>query len=168
MGAVGAESRGVGDEENGVGTGGCQQPAPYDGGQGGGRGLQVQVDVSNLPPTTSMIGILGEKVTTVGKASNYMSQIKVINLRSVRPLDRAAIKAYVTKINRLVILEEGSPQHRVGAEIWFSLSLHTHIMSGSHAVTEISSARLHFLGEPTFPSKVHSEGEDCWSRRPFI
>ena len=26
--------------------------------------------------------------------------------------------------------------------------------SGSHAVTEISSARLHFLGEPTFPSKV--------------
>ena len=57
---------------------------------------------------------------------------EVINLRSIRPLYRAAIKAYVRKTNRLVVLEEGSPQHRVGAEIWLSLSLSlsTHIMLG--------------------------------------
>ena len=50
----------------------------------------------------------------------------MINLRSIRPLDRAAINASVRKTNRLVTLEEGFPQHGVGAEIWFSLSPHTH------------------------------------------
>jgi pyruvate dehydrogenase E1 component beta subunit len=45
----------------------------------------------------------------------------VINLRSIRPLDRASINASVRKTNRLVTVEEGFPQHGVGAEIWFSL-----------------------------------------------
>jgi pyruvate/2-oxoglutarate/acetoin dehydrogenase E1 component len=48
---------------------------------------------------------------------------EVINLRSIRPLDRAAINASVRKTNRLVTVEEGFPQHGIGAEIWFSLSL---------------------------------------------
>ncbi|KAE9453591.1 hypothetical protein C3L33_14482, partial [Rhododendron williamsianum] len=43
---------------------------------------------------------------------------EVINLRSIRPLDRAAINASVRKTNRLVTVEEGFPQHGVGAEIW--------------------------------------------------
>ncbi|KAI5017112.1 hypothetical protein ZWY2020_037490 [Hordeum vulgare] len=34
---------------------------------------------------------------------------EVINLRSIRPLDRAAINAFVRKTNRLVTLEEGFP-----------------------------------------------------------
>ncbi|XP_042002551.1 pyruvate dehydrogenase E1 component subunit beta-1, mitochondrial-like [Salvia splendens] len=42
---------------------------------------------------------------------------EVINLRSIRPLDRAAINASVRKTNRLVTVEEGFPQHGVGAEI---------------------------------------------------
>jgi pyruvate/2-oxoglutarate/acetoin dehydrogenase E1 component len=37
-------------------------------------------------------------------------------------LDRAAINASVRKTNRLVTVEEGFPQHGVGAEIW-SVSL---------------------------------------------
>jgi pyruvate dehydrogenase E1 component beta subunit len=45
----------------------------------------------------------------------------VINLRSIRPLDRAAINASVRKTNRLVTLEEGFPQHGVGAEICMSV-----------------------------------------------
>jgi pyruvate dehydrogenase E1 component beta subunit len=45
----------------------------------------------------------------------------VINLRSIRPLDRASINASVRKTNRLVTVEEGFPQHGVGAEIWFSI-----------------------------------------------
>lgn len=44
---------------------------------------------------------------------------QVINLRSIRPLDRSTINASVSKTNRLVTVEEGFPQHGVGAEIWF-------------------------------------------------
>lgn len=42
---------------------------------------------------------------------------EVINLRSIRPLDRDAIIASVKKTNRLVTCEEGWPQCGVGAEI---------------------------------------------------
>ncbi|XP_020581406.1 pyruvate dehydrogenase E1 component subunit beta-1, mitochondrial isoform X3 [Phalaenopsis equestris] len=46
---------------------------------------------------------------------------EVINLRSIRPLDRAMINASVRKTNRLVTVEEGFPQHGVGAEICASV-----------------------------------------------
>lgn len=46
---------------------------------------------------------------------------EVINLRSIRPLDSAAINASVRKTNRLVTVEEGLPQHGVGAEICASV-----------------------------------------------
>jgi pyruvate dehydrogenase E1 component beta subunit len=42
---------------------------------------------------------------------------EVINLRSIRPLDRDAILASVKKTHRLVTVEEGWPQSGVGAEI---------------------------------------------------
>ncbi|KAH9625208.1 hypothetical protein KSS87_013704 [Heliosperma pusillum] len=42
---------------------------------------------------------------------------EVVNLRSIRPLDRATINESVRKTNRLVTVEEGFPQHGVGAEI---------------------------------------------------
>lgn len=42
-------------------------------------------------------------------------------MRSIRPLDRATINASVRKTNRLVTVEEGFPQHGIGAEIWFVL-----------------------------------------------
>jgi hypothetical protein len=45
--------------------------------------------------------------------------MQVINLCSIRPLDRDTINASVRKTNRLVTVEEGFPQHGVGAEIWF-------------------------------------------------
>lgn len=45
---------------------------------------------------------------------------QVINLRSIRPLDRSTINASVRKTNKLVTVEEGFPQHGVGAEIWSS------------------------------------------------
>jgi len=46
---------------------------------------------------------------------------EVINLRSIRPLDRDAINVSVRKTNRLVTVEEGFPQHGVGAEICASV-----------------------------------------------
>ncbi|KAM4107757.1 hypothetical protein ACJW30_04G169200 [Castanea mollissima] len=46
---------------------------------------------------------------------------EVINLHSIRPLDRATINASVRKTNRLVTVEEGFPQHGVGAEICTSV-----------------------------------------------
>ena len=42
---------------------------------------------------------------------------QVINLRSIRPLDREAIVESVKKTNRLVTVEEGFPQSGVGSEI---------------------------------------------------
>jgi pyruvate dehydrogenase E1 component beta subunit len=42
---------------------------------------------------------------------------EVINLRSIRPLDRDTIIQSVKKTSRLVTVEEGWPQHGVGAEI---------------------------------------------------
>ena len=41
----------------------------------------------------------------------------MINLRSIRPLDRPCIIESVKKTNRIVNVEEGWPQHGVGAEI---------------------------------------------------
>ncbi|KAK2662281.1 hypothetical protein Ddye_000855 [Dipteronia dyeriana] len=46
---------------------------------------------------------------------------EVINLRTIRPLDRATINASVRKTNRLVTAEEGFPQNGVGAEICASV-----------------------------------------------
>ena len=43
--------------------------------------------------------------------------MKVINLRSIKPLDRDTIVKSVTKTHRLVVVEDGYPQHGVGAEI---------------------------------------------------
>jgi len=42
---------------------------------------------------------------------------EVINLRTIRPLDRATVVASVQKTNRLVTVEEGWPQSGVGAEL---------------------------------------------------
>lgn len=47
---------------------------------------------------------------------------QVINLLSIRPLDRPTINASVRKTNRLVTVEEGFSQHGVGAEIWLASS----------------------------------------------
>lgn len=43
--------------------------------------------------------------------------VEVINLRSIKPLDREAIVKSVKKTHRLVAVEDGYPQHGVGAEI---------------------------------------------------
>ena len=42
---------------------------------------------------------------------------EVVNLRTIRPLDRPAIIESVKKTNRIVSVEEGWPQHGVGSEI---------------------------------------------------
>ena len=44
-------------------------------------------------------------------------EAEVINLRSIRPLDSAAIIKSVMKTNHLVTVEGGWPQFGVGAEI---------------------------------------------------
>lgn len=43
--------------------------------------------------------------------------VEVINLRTIRPLDRETIVNSVKKTHRLVTVEDGYPQHGVGAEI---------------------------------------------------
>ena len=44
-------------------------------------------------------------------------ECEVINLRSIRPLDRETIINSVRKTSRLIIVEDGWPQHGIGAEI---------------------------------------------------
>jgi pyruvate dehydrogenase E1 component beta subunit len=43
--------------------------------------------------------------------------VEVVNLRSLRPLDRKTIIKSVMKTNRIVNVEEGWPQHGIGAEV---------------------------------------------------
>jgi pyruvate dehydrogenase E1 component beta subunit len=43
--------------------------------------------------------------------------VEVVNLRCIRPLDRETVIESVKKTNRIVNVEEGWPQHGVGAEI---------------------------------------------------
>lgn len=50
-------------------------------------------------------------------ASQHGISAEVINLRSIRPLDRDSIIKSVVKTNRLVTVEEGWPQSGLGAEI---------------------------------------------------
>jgi pyruvate/2-oxoglutarate/acetoin dehydrogenase E1 component len=50
--------------------------------------------------------------------------VQIINLRTIRPLDRHCINTSVRKTSRLVTLEEGWPQHGVGCEIMFILYPH--------------------------------------------
>ena len=50
-------------------------------------------------------------------SADHGIEAEVINLRTIRPLDRPAIIESVKKTNRIVSVEEGWPQHGVGAEI---------------------------------------------------
>lgn len=68
--------------------------------------------------------------------------MQVINLRSIRPLDRSTINASVRKTNRLVTVEEGFPQHGVGAEIWLSSFLLAHNFSSLSNVILFSSVHV--------------------------
>lgn len=43
--------------------------------------------------------------------------VEVVNLRSIRPLDRDTVLNSIKKTNRIVSVEEGWPQHGIGAEI---------------------------------------------------
>lgn len=47
----------------------------------------------------------------------YDIDVEVLNLRTLRPLDRPAIIESVKKTNRIVSVEEGWPQHGIGSEI---------------------------------------------------
>ena len=49
--------------------------------------------------------------------SEHDIDCEVINLRTLRPLDRPAIIESVKKTNRVVSVEEGWPQHGIGSEI---------------------------------------------------
>jgi pyruvate dehydrogenase E1 component beta subunit len=54
-------------------------------------------------------------------AKEHDISCEVINLRSLRPLDRPAILASVKKTHRIINVEEGWPQCGVGAEIAASI-----------------------------------------------
>ena len=43
--------------------------------------------------------------------------VQIVNLRTIRPLDKDAIIESVKKTNRLITVEGGFPQYGVGAEV---------------------------------------------------
>ena len=63
----------------------------------------------------------GKMVAYALKAAEILEKdgisVEVINLRSIRPLDRKTIAASVRKTHRIVNLEEGWPQSGIGSEI---------------------------------------------------
>tara|TARA_B110000977_G_scaffold192762_2_gene266735 strand:- start:44934 stop:46355 length:1422 start_codon:yes stop_codon:yes gene_type:complete len=63
---------------------------------------------------SKMVGFCNQAAEELAKEG---ISAEVINLRSLRPLDRDAIAASARKTNRVVVVEEGWPQAGVGAEI---------------------------------------------------
>jgi len=61
--------------------------------------------------------LVGTSLDVAHKLEKEGISVEVINLRTLRPLDRASIIASVKKTNRLVTVEEGWPQCGIGAEI---------------------------------------------------
>jgi pyruvate dehydrogenase E1 component beta subunit len=61
--------------------------------------------------------MVGHSLEAAEKLAAEGISVEVINLRTLRPLDVTAIIASVKKTSRLVTVEEGWPQHGVGAEI---------------------------------------------------
>jgi len=79
-----------------------------------------QADVKR--PGTDVTVICHSKTVTVAlKAAEQLQEqgvsAEVIDLRSLRPLDEAAIIGSVTKTNRCVVVEEGWPHCGVGAQV---------------------------------------------------
>lgn len=61
--------------------------------------------------------MVGLSLDAADLLKNHGIEAEVINLRSIRPLDRQAIIDSVKKTNHLITVEEGWPQHGIGAEI---------------------------------------------------
>ncbi|KAK6930765.1 Transketolase, C-terminal domain [Dillenia turbinata] len=70
---------------------------------------------------TAYSKMVGHALKAAETLSKEGINAEVINLHSIRPLDRQTINASVRKTNRLVTVEEGFPQHGVGAEICASI-----------------------------------------------
>lgn len=60
---------------------------------------------------------VGKSLQAAEKLAEEGISVEVVNLRSLRPLDRQAIIDTVKKTKRLVTVEEGWPQSGVGAEV---------------------------------------------------
>lgn len=75
--------------------------------------------------------------------------VQVVNLRSIRPLDRETINASVRKTSRLLTLEEGWPQHGVGAEIWYDMA--SPCLGFGRALAESDNVRLSIWGRCLLP-----------------
>ena len=61
--------------------------------------------------------LVGHAMQAAAKLKEKGIDVEVVNLRTLRPLDKDAIIESVKKTSRLVTLEEGWPQHGVGAEV---------------------------------------------------
>lgn len=61
--------------------------------------------------------MVGECLKAAETLAEQGISAEVINLRTIRPLDRKTIVNSVKKTHRLVSVEDGYPQHGVGAEI---------------------------------------------------
>lgn len=82
--------------------------------------IQIEREGKDVTITafSKMVGLSLEAAEILAKEG---ISAEVINLLSIRPLDRPMINASVRKTNRLVTVEEGFPQHGVGAEICMSI-----------------------------------------------
>jgi len=66
---------------------------------------------------TAYSRMVGEALKAAEELAKQGIDAEVINLRSIKPLDRKAIIDSVKKTGRLVSVEDGTPQSGVGAEI---------------------------------------------------
>ena len=66
---------------------------------------------------TSFSRMVGECIKAADELAKEGIEAEVINLRSLKPLDRKTIFESVKKTGRLVTVEDGSPQSGIGSEV---------------------------------------------------
>jgi pyruvate dehydrogenase E1 component beta subunit len=77
---------------------------------------RVMREGSDVTIVSYSIGV-GLSLEAAGKLAEQGIQAEVIDLRTIRPLDKATVLASLAKTNRLVVAEEGWPVCSVGSEI---------------------------------------------------
>lgn len=79
---------------------------------------RAKIERSGKDVTITAFSIMvGKAMQAAEKLAEEGIEAEVVNLRTIRPLDRYTILESVKKTNRIVSCEEGWPQHGVGAEI---------------------------------------------------
>lgn len=95
--------------------------------------------------------------------------VEVINLRTLRPLDRETILKSVRKTKRLVTVEEGWPQSGIGAEICSLIMESKNLRIFKISLFSLNSKCFFLLGRSSLASnRIRYPNTLCLQPRRFV